>query len=107
MTELKATPGPWEIHEYTNYVGWSIYAPNAGCIAERWYSHSNFRMNDDLELQMRANAHLIAESWNLYHLLEDALEELRLIRMKDTDAVYDPTLRTRISAGLARARGEL
>lgn len=34
-----ATPGEWEATRYSNYAGWSIYAPNgAGCIAERWYS---------------------------------------------------------------------
>ena len=34
----KATPGEWEAHRYSNYSGWSVYAPEVGCIAERWYS---------------------------------------------------------------------
>jgi len=40
----------------------------------------------------------------LLELLKDAAEELRLIRMKDTDAVYDPTLRTRIASAIRRER---
>jgi len=34
----KATPGEWEATTYSNYAGWAVYAPGAGCIAERWYS---------------------------------------------------------------------
>ena len=34
-------------------------------------------------------------------LLREAQEELRLIRMKDTATVYDPTLRVRVAAFLA------
>lgn len=34
----KATPGEWEAYRYSNYSGWSVYAPEVGCIAERWYS---------------------------------------------------------------------
>jgi hypothetical protein len=37
---------------------------------------------------------------DLYALLEAAQEELRLIKMKDTDAVYDPALRTLIAIAL-------
>lgn len=35
--------------------------------------------------------------------LQDAQEELRLLRMKDTNAVYDPGLRARISAAIRRS----
>ena len=34
----KATPGEWKATTYSNYAGWAVYAPGAGCIAERWYS---------------------------------------------------------------------
>jgi hypothetical protein len=33
-----ATPGEWEATTYSNYAGWCVYAPGAGCIAERWYA---------------------------------------------------------------------
>jgi hypothetical protein len=38
----------------------------------------------------------------LRSVLADAQEELHLIRTKDTDAVYDPTLRSRIVVALAK-----
>lgn len=112
MNELKATPGPYEIQEYTNYIGWSIYAPNAGCIAERWYSHTNFRMKDDLEVQMRANAQLFAASWDLYHELADALmttyqlEQTLLARGNEQAAALYTERYKRIKKLLAKARGE-
>lgn len=34
----EATPGEWKATTYSNYAGWAVYAPGAGCIAERWYS---------------------------------------------------------------------
>lgn len=37
-------------------------------------------------------------------VLKDAQEELRLLRMKDTNVVYDPTLRTRISIILEKVK---
>jgi hypothetical protein len=37
----------------------------------------------------------------MHEALKGAQEELRLIRMKDTNAVYDPTIRIRIDAALA------
>ena len=42
----------------------------------------------------------------LIAVLQDAQEELRLLRMNDMATVYDPTLRFRISAVLERAGGE-
>jgi len=40
----------------------------------------------------------------LVEALERAAEELRLIRMKDTGAVYDTMLRVDMSAALAKAK---
>jgi hypothetical protein len=42
--------------------------------------------------------------WLLQKTLIDAREELRLIRMKDTNAVYDPTIRFRIDLAIETAR---
>lgn len=43
------------------------------------------------------------ETARLRLLLTDAQEEMRLIRMKDSDACYDPTLRARIAIELSPA----
>jgi len=55
IAELKrlwtaATQGKWEAQTYSNYAGWSVWAPDgAGCIAERWYptgTHDDIPRND-------------------------------------------------------------
>ena len=45
----------------------------------------------------------IAAAPELLKVLKEAREELRLIRMKDTDACYDPTLRIRMDLVIAKA----
>lgn len=50
-----------------------------------------------------ANANLIAAAPELYQALKAAQEELRLIHMKDTGAVYNPALRTQIAVALQKA----
>lgn len=42
-----------------------------------------------------ANARLIAKAPEMAEMVKELLEELRLIRMKDCAAVYDPTVRVR------------
>lgn len=46
------------------------------------------------------------DAQKLAQLLSDVQEEFRLIRMKDTDAVYDPTLKLRIQLALAALLGK-
>lgn len=53
-----------------------------------------------------ANARLIATAPDLYEALVAAQEELRLLRMKDTNVVYNPALHLQITLVLAKARGE-
>jgi hypothetical protein len=50
----KHTPGPWDVARYSNYEGFSIWAPGAGCIAERWSP------SEDRDTPFEANARLIA-----------------------------------------------
>ena len=57
------TPGPWEISQYTNYIGYSIWAKGAGCIAERWYP------SEHEDAPMAENAHLIAAAPEMYEAL--------------------------------------
>ena len=104
-TETKFTKGPWECGPARNYTGYYIAPrhrlPTLAAVKDESITVFNFPG------QTQANAHLIAAAPELYEVLEAAQEELRLIRMKDTDAVYDPTLKVRMSAALAKARGEL
>lgn len=51
------------------------------------------------------HAALIASAPDLLAVLKRAQEELRLIRMKDTGAVYDTTLRFDITLALTKAEG--
>lgn len=53
---------------------------------------------DDKTLEYIAS--LEQERASLRGLLAEAEEEMRLIRMKDSRAIYDPTLRMRIRAAL-------
>ena len=61
------TPGPWQIQEYVNYEGWSIWGSGDGCIAERWYASP--RDNSE-NARMQANARLIAAAPDMLELLE-------------------------------------
>ena len=70
-------------------------APEYGLLADgkpAWYTHQDY-------------AKQTRERDALVELLAEAQEEMRLIRLKDSNAVYDPTLRIRIAAALAAARG--
>ncbi len=75
MSEAKEqvghTPGPWSICRYTNYNGFSIHAPQYGCISERWYDQDQAPPYGD---QIGANARLIAAAPDLLEQLEAALE---------------------------------
>lgn len=94
MNELKATPGPWEIVRFTNYHGWSVNAPDRGCIAERWYDSEQKAPYDE---ELRANAHLIAEAPVMYDMLAT---------IENDDGKIPDWLWSRIQDTLARARGE-
>lgn len=49
---------------------------------------------------------LIAAAPDLLDALLGAQEELRLIRMKDCDRVYDPTLTIKIHLAISKAEGK-
>lgn len=98
MPDTKWTPGPWTWNGYcvidqtNNVIAIEGIAQPHGYVPQGDVSY--------------ANARLFSAAPDLYEALEAAQEELRLLRMKDTGTVYDPTLRGRISAVLAKARGE-
>ncbi|NOG70449.1 hypothetical protein [Roseicella sp. DB1501] len=68
-SEVKWTPGPWEIQGYTNYTGWAVYTQNRGCIAERWYAQNQKAPYAD---ELKANAYLISAAPDLYAAAEKA-----------------------------------
>lgn len=101
----KWTPGPWEFRPYGG-----MFPSHRGNIIsicrgfpQRWVADAVGQETAD---EREANARLIAAAPELYAALDAAREELRLIRMKDTGAVYNPALRTQIDIVLAKARGD-
>lgn len=90
----KFTPGPWGLHR----TGFAVMAPDAQgvtrCVAE---------MGDTTEIELLANARLIAEAPAMYQLLQAALLELEqpyqdcpMVRLH---------VRANIAAVLARIEG--
>lgn len=98
MTEPKWTKGPWEVDD--------VDCTRVNC-ADRGEEICDTRYaSEKSPEEIIANAQLIASAPRLYEALERAQEELRLLRMKDTGAVYDTTLRFDMQAALRAARGE-
>src|SRR5438046_2486779 len=98
--KVKHTSGPWTVGE-SDRNGQAIVRGPFYEIATCWH-----HCVKEIEQEMEANARLIAASPEMLSALEGAQEELRLIRMKDTNAVYDPTIRIRIREAIRRAKGE-
>jgi len=92
----KHTPGPWHVAN----VGW--IASERGTICAMYAMKTGLHGED---IEGEANARLIAAAPDLLDALKAAQEELRLIRMKDTNAVYDVLCRSQISAAIAKAEG--
>jgi hypothetical protein len=67
----KHTPTPWSVQRYGNYNGFSIWAPGAGCVAERWSP------SEDKETPFEANAKFICRAVNSHDALLAALIHLR------------------------------
>jgi hypothetical protein len=108
MSETKFTPGPWvwsgpdygyEHEPPESCASYGLNGPNEDDVLSGCGDCSNIFYNE-------ADGRLIAAAPDLYEALEAAQEELRLIRMKDTDAVYNPCLRMQMNLALAKARGE-
>jgi hypothetical protein len=58
-----------------------------------------------VDAESLANALLISAAPQLLEALEGLLEELRLIRLKDTGAVYNPTIRLIAEQAIRVAKG--
>lgn len=63
---LDHTPAPWQIANYSNYIGYAIHGGDYGCLAERWYEKS---IPEDMDRQMKANARLISAAPELLESL--------------------------------------
>jgi hypothetical protein len=71
--ETKHTPGPWKISKYINYIGFSVWAADRGCIAERWYDKTQDKPYGD---ELNANAQLISAAPDLLRACKIALETI-------------------------------
>lgn len=87
------TPGPWKKEGLT-------ICTSQGDIARIPVP------NDGGVFDCQENACLIAAAPDMLDALKAAQEELCLIRMKDSDVVYDSTLRVKMSAAIRKAEGE-
>jgi hypothetical protein len=98
----KFTPGPWKVRCFMG-----IACPDCSFADIETAKGTIAHVNDMTysEDAQEANANLIAAAPELYQIASDLYEELRLIRMKDTDAVYDPTVRVRAEIVFAKVEG--
>lgn len=88
------TKGPWRVSTKPDVM--FIHGAGALFIADLVNNHNP---------EQEANARLIAAAPELLEALKGAQEELRLIRMKDTNAVYNPTIRILMELAIAKAEG--
>lgn len=90
----KATPGPWEKNEYSNYPnGYSVYA-ESGCIAERWQDGLNEKQQQTLQ---NTGDYIATASPELITELCTALEEAReacnyVVEHEKSNLEYNPDL---------------
>lgn len=66
----KMTTGPWDVQQYRNHIGFSVWAPGRGCIAERWYDNEQAPPYGD---EILANARAIASVPELLEALQECL----------------------------------
>ena len=96
-----ATAGPWEIQHYTNFLGFSVWAEGAGCIAERWYECTQ---SDPYGSEIVGNAQFIAhartdiptllddlaESQNAHQTVKAHMDACRsLLNVPDDEVLYE------------------
>lgn len=62
----KHTPGPWIIQRYSTHEGFSIWAKDVGCIAERWWDTS---IGEAIPIE--ANARLISAAPDMLEALKN------------------------------------
>ena len=92
-SELKATPGPYHLGEAKSGRSY-IYARNSEQPMKPEVRLGKTNVTDE----MRANAHLLAASWELYQALEALVEPTYLEPLS--------VMVNRGKAALAKARGE-
>ena len=106
MSENKHTKGPWRTEAYGDefeVIGFPTWLCERHRIRGEWTVASVDDLCGDHPEEAEANARLIAAAPELLDACKRLLEELRLIRMKDSDAVYDTTCRVAADAAIAKA----
>lgn len=102
----KHTPGPWTLQRYEEYTGYSIWAGDRGCIAEKWYPEAQNTKDHGLELV--ANARLIAAAPTLKFALEALVGKIEADQGQSLDianALKWPAYRQALEA-IAKADGK-
>lgn len=100
MAETQFTPGPWIWHTSNSWKRLKRDDRTSTNVLEPFVHWRDQHPDCTVD---EADMALIAASPDLYDALLAAQEELRLIRMKDTAAVYNPTVRIQIELALAKA----
>lgn len=98
------TPGPWRWMNSNSLVGDHGRRPAVLTGVDIRQRGEDGRLRS-LEVDS-SDARLIAAAPDLLAVLKDAREELRLCREKDWSGPYDPTLKGRIDAAIAKAEGK-
>ena len=106
--ERKWTPGPWEVDDagdvHSKHLGYaySFVAISTGEDYGGYYGD-----NADVDLQKKANAHLIAAAPDLYEALEE-LNDWIFNPGPEEDETEESVLATfeKVKAALAKARGD-
>ena len=106
LVVLEPRPDP-QANEIDGSYSCTIYAEGYGSLGY-WKGHKKWH-NDSNWILSKEDAERICLCWNSHDALVEAckalLEELRLIRLKDSGAVYDPTCRIRAEVAIAKAEG--
>ncbi len=107
--EGKATKGPWEKNQYSNFTGYSLFAKEFGCVTERWAAS----FEDPSGPQHAANGEFIAAIRNAApSLIEglrvavEALSDIEWHELERRDAINKATeALSRISKLLSPGNG--
>lgn len=101
----KHTPGPWLVTPSGDHIYGAMDHSGNSLDASKYVCTVAHNIKERQSLTRPHNARLISAAPELLEALKAAQEEIRLIRMKDCNVVYDPSLQARIIAAISKAEG--